>query len=282
MAQNVKITTLIEDTAEGNGLLSEHGISFWIEFGEHKILFDTGMSGIIMRNADILGVNLAQAEAIVISHGHYDHTGGLEPVLNVATKAKVYLHPDAVDRKYRYSGGSSRAIGLTNASKKVLAWHADKNKVTWTKEKTEIFPGFFVTGQIPRVNDFEKEEPDFFLDEQRGTPDILNDDQAAFFNTQNGLVIILGCAHAGVINTLDYITKITGIKNVHTVMGGFHLIGSGKEKISKVVDNLERFGIQRIGPGHCTGLEAAMEFQKQYPHRCFICSAGTVCEFETI
>jgi 7,8-dihydropterin-6-yl-methyl-4-(beta-D-ribofuranosyl)aminobenzene 5'-phosphate synthase len=282
MAQKIKVTTLIEDTAEGNGLLSEHGISFWIEFGEHKILFDTGATGIVIRNAEILGINLAQTDAIVISHGHYDHTGGLEPVLNVATKAKLYLHPDALDRKYTYAGGSSRSIGLTGGSKKVIAAHGDKNKVIWTNGPTEVVPGLFVSGQIPRTNDFEVEENEFFLDEQAGTPDVLRDDQALYFNTKNGLVVIFGCAHAGVINTLDYVTKISGIRNVNTIMGGFHLIGSGKAKISKVMDNLERFGIQSISPGHCTGSEAALEFRKQYPRRCFMCSAGTACEFETI
>jgi 7,8-dihydropterin-6-yl-methyl-4-(beta-D-ribofuranosyl)aminobenzene 5'-phosphate synthase len=282
MAQKAKITTLIEDTAEGKGLISEHGISFWIEYGEYKILFDTGASGIIIRNAEILGINLADTDAIVISHGHYDHTGGLEPVLNIATKAKLFLHPDALDKKYSYSGGSSRAIGLTGGSKKVIAAHADKNKVIWTNGPTEVVPGLFVSGQIPRTNDFEVEEDEFFLDEQRDKLDVLRDDQALYFNTKYGLVVIFGCAHAGLINTLDYVTKISGIRNVNTIMGGFHLIGSGKAKISKVIDNLERFGIQSISPGHCTGSEAALEFRKQYPRRCFMCSSGTACEFETI
>ncbi|HAL45726.1 MAG TPA: MBL fold metallo-hydrolase [Phycisphaerales bacterium] len=282
MAQKVKITTLIEDTAEGNGLVPEHGISFWIEFGEHKILFDTGQSSIITRNAQILDIDLADTEAIVISHGHYDHTGGLEPVLNIATKAKIYLHPESLDKKYTYAGGSSRTIGVTGGAKKVIAAHADKNKVVWTKEPTEIVPGLFVSGQIPRTNDFEVEEDEFFLDDQGGEPDILKDDQALYFATENGLVVLFGCAHAGVINTLDYVTKVSGVKNVDTIIGGFHLIGSGKEKVSKVIDNLERFGVQSISPGHCTGLEAALEFRKQYPRRCFMCSAGTTCEFNTI
>ncbi|MEN6386318.1 MAG: MBL fold metallo-hydrolase [Phycisphaerales bacterium] len=282
MAQKVKITTLIEDTAEGDGLVSEHGISFWVEYGKHKILFDTGASGVITRNAEILGIKLAEADAIVISHGHYDHTGGLEPVLNIATRAKVYLHPDALDKKYSYSGGSSRAIGITGGSKKIITDHSDRNKVIWTTERTEIVPGLFVSGQIPRTNNFEIEENEFFLDEQGDEPDVLLDDQAMYFNTANGLVVIFGCAHAGVINTLDHVTKTSGVRNVNTIMGGFHLIGSGKAKLSKVIDNLERFGVQSISPGHCTGLEAALEFRKQYPRRCFMCSAGTTCEYEAI
>ncbi|MCE5341404.1 MAG: MBL fold metallo-hydrolase [Planctomycetaceae bacterium] len=282
MAKKVKIVTLIEDTAEGDGLLSEHGISFWIEFGEHKILFDTGQTGIILRNAEILGINLAETDAIVISHGHYDHTGGLEPVLNIATKAKVYIHPDALDKKYHFGGGSSRAIGVTGGSKKIIASHADKNQVIWTKDTTEVVPGFFVSGQVPRTNSFEVEEQDFFIDDQGAEPDELNDDQAVYFNTKDGLVVVFGCAHAGVINTLDHITKTSGVQQVHTIMGGFHLIGSGKSKISKVIDNLERFGVRNISPGHCTGSEAAMEFRKQYPKHCFMCSVGTTREFQAI
>ncbi len=282
MTKNVKIVTLIEDTAEGSGLLAEHGVSFWIEYGEHKILFDTGQTGILMRNAEILGINLTETDAIVISHGHYDHTGGLEPVLNVATKAKVYIHPDALDKKYHYAGVSSRSIGITGGSKKVLVSHADKNPIIWTKGPTEVVPGFFVSGQVPRTNSFEVEEQDFFIDDHGAEPDELNDDQAVYFNTEDGLVVIFGCAHAGIINTLDYITKTTGLTTVNTIMGGFHLIGSGKAKISKVIDNLERFGVRNISPGHCTGSEAAMEFRKQYPKHCFMCSVGTTREFKAI
>ena len=282
MAQKVKITTLVENTAEGDGLLSEHGISFWVEYGDRKILFDTGQTGAIMRNAEILGINLAETEAIVISHGHFDHTGGLEPALNVAKKAKIYLHPDVLDKKYSFHGGSSRSIGISSGTKKTIESHADTNQVVWTKGPTEIFPGLFVSGQVPRTNEFEVEEEEFFLDENAKQPDILRDDQSLYFNTENGLVVVFGCAHAGLINTLDYVTQVSGVKHVHTIMGGFHLVGSGKEKMSKVIDNLERFGIQRIGPGHCTGMEAALEFRKHYPRRCFMCSAGTSCEFQAI
>jgi 7,8-dihydropterin-6-yl-methyl-4-(beta-D-ribofuranosyl)aminobenzene 5'-phosphate synthase len=280
MAKNVKIVTLIEDTAQGDGLVSEHGISFWLEYGEHKILFDTGQSSVIVRNAGILGIDLSQADAIVISHGHYDHTGGLEAVLNIATKAKIYIHPDAINEKYHHAGVSSRSVGITGGSKKILAAHADK--VVWTKEPTEIVPGLFVSGQIPRINNFEVEENDFFIDTDGAEPDELKDDQAVYFNTADGLVVVFGCAHAGIINSLDHITKSSGVSTVHTIMGGFHLLGSGKAKISKVIDNLERFGVRSISPGHCTGSEAAMEFRKQYPKHCFMCSVGTVREFQAI
>jgi 7,8-dihydropterin-6-yl-methyl-4-(beta-D-ribofuranosyl)aminobenzene 5'-phosphate synthase len=272
----------VENTAQGDGLLSEHGISFWIEYGDQKLMFDTGQTGIVIRNAEILGINIADTDAIVISHGHYDHTGGLNAVGNIAKKAKVYIHPNAIDKKYSFRSGSGKFVGIPDGSKKVIESHNNTDGVVWTKEPTEIFPGLFVTGQIPRINNFEVEGQNFFLDENAKQPDSLPDDQSVFFNTKDGLVVIFGCAHAGVINTLDYITKISGIKNVHTIMGGFHLVGSGKSKISKVIDSLERFGIQRIGPGHCTGTEAVLELEKQYPKRCFMCSVGTNCEFQTI
>ena len=282
MAKNVKITTLVENTAQGSGLLAEHGISFWIEYGDNKLLFDTGQTGIIIKNAQILGIDLAQTDAIVISHGHYDHTGGLEPVLNIAKKAKIYLHPNATDKKYSYHGGSSRFVGIAGGVKRIIESHTDTNKIIWTKEPVEIFDGLFVTGQIPRTNDFEIDENEFFLDEHAKHPDELPDDQSIFFNTENGLVVIFGCAHAGVINTLDYVTKIANSKSVYAIMGGFHLVGSGKLKMSKIIDNLERFGVQKIGPGHCTGTEAALELRIAYPRRCFMCSVGSVCEFQAL
>ena len=164
---------LVEDTAEGNGLHAEHGVSFWIEYGESKLLFDTGQTGVVVKNAEILGIDLAQADAIVISHGHNDHTGGLEPVLNHAKKAKLYLHPDALDKKYSFTGGTSIFVGAAQGIKGIIESHSQTNKVVWTKEPTEIFPGLFVTGEVPRTNDFEIDENEFFLDEKAKKPDIL-------------------------------------------------------------------------------------------------------------
>ncbi|MBN1788798.1 MAG: MBL fold metallo-hydrolase [Sedimentisphaerales bacterium] len=280
MTQKVKITTLVEDTAQGNGLTSEHGISFWIEYGSRKLLFDTGQSSIIIRNAQILGIDLSQTEAVVISHGHYDHTGGLEAVLSIAKKAKIYIHPNALDRKYSYHGGSSRFVGIAGGVKSIIESHVQTNAVVWTKEPTEIFDGLFVTGQVPKTNDFEIDEDEFFLDEYAQKSDELPDDQSLFFRAKGGLVVVLGCAHAGVINILNYITKISGISEVYAVMGGMHLVGASKEKMAKVMDNLEKFGLQKIGPGHCTGSEAALELRKVYPRRCFMCSVGTEFECE--
>lgn len=282
MAQKVKITTLVEDTAQGDGLLAEHGISFWIEYGQRKILFDTGQSGVVVKNAEMLGIDLSQTEAIVISHGHYDHTGGLEPVLNLAKNTKIYLHPNALNKKYSYHGGSSRFIGIAGGIKSIIESYIKADKVVLSKEPTEIFDGLFVTGQVPRTNDFEVEEDEFFIDEQAKKPDPLPDDQSLFFKTKSGLVVILGCAHAGIVNTLNYITKISGVNEVYAVMGGMHLIGASKGKLAKVIDNLEKFGLQKIGPGHCTGSEAALELRKAYPRRCFMCSVGTVFEFEAL
>ena len=97
MIQNIRITTLVENTASGVSLLAEHGLSFWIEYANKRILFDTGQSNILVKNAKALGIDLAETDAIVLSHGHYDHTGGLAAVLNIAEKAKIYLHPGATE-----------------------------------------------------------------------------------------------------------------------------------------------------------------------------------------
>lgn len=282
MAQKVKITTLVEDTAQGEGLYAEHGISFWIEYGQRKVLFDTGQSGIVVKNAEILGIDLVQTEAIIISHGHYDHTGGLEPVLNLAKKARIYLHPGALNKKFSYSGNSSRFIGVSGGLKNIIESYAETNRVIWTKEPTQVFDGMFVTGQVPRTNDFEVDDDGFFLDEQAKRTDVIADDQSLFFKTKNGLVVIFGCAHAGVVNILSYIAKIAGTDEIYAVMGGMHLLGAGQAKLAKVIDNLERFNLRKIGPGHCTGTEAALELRKAYPRRCFMCSVGTSMEFDIL
>jgi len=276
----IKITVLVENSVGKQSLLSEHGLSFWIEDGEHKILFDTGQSDILLDNARVLGINLKDTDAIVLSHGHYDHTGGLHKVLEMAPTAKVYLHPEALNPKYSRSGpGFGHNIGMP-ARTVQMVHQRESSSIIQTDKPTEILPGITVTGPVKRVTDFEQVSGPFFLDAEGEEPDPLIDDQALFFESARGIVVVLGCAHAGVVNTLRYISELSGAKEFYAVMGGMHLGNASEERITKTIEALRGFKVARIGPCHCTGREAVRKISRAFPDCFFECSAGVQIEFE--
>jgi 7,8-dihydropterin-6-yl-methyl-4-(beta-D-ribofuranosyl)aminobenzene 5'-phosphate synthase len=271
-----KITVLVENTAGGRGLLGEHGLAFWIELGGKRILFDTGQGHVLLNNARRLGVRLNRIDAIALSHGHYDHTGGLGDVLRNSRATTVYLHPAALKAKYaRNPDGSARDVGMPDLDEQTIRDMAEMVLVT---EPTEIAPGLHLTGPVGRTTDFEDTGGAFFADRACTQPDELMDDQAAFVETSAGTVVILGCAHAGVINTLRHIQSLTDNRPIHTVIGGMHLLHAGRERMDRTIAELRRLDIKRLLPCHCTGMAAVVRLWQELPGRCGSCHAGTVLE----
>ncbi|MBI9019245.1 MAG: MBL fold metallo-hydrolase [Phycisphaerae bacterium] len=271
MKHNMRIIILVENTASEPDLLAEHGLSFWIEYNGKHILFDTGQSDILINNAKVLGVDLSKTDSIVLSHGHYDHTGGLAAVLDVAKNAKIYLHPDALKQRFSKKDFGAKPNGIFESSVKAI----QNREVIWTKGPTQIFPGITVTGQVPRINDFEDVGGAFYTDKEFQTPDELLDDQTLFIETVKGLVVVLGCAHAGVVNILNYISKLSGKKSVYTVLGGMHLLQASTNRIEQTRIALRDFGLEKIGPAHCTGEKAIEKIISAFPDQYFTCKAGT-------
>ena len=276
MNNDLFITTLVEDTTLSDGLLAEHGLSFWIEYGDKRILFDTGQSDTLVKNAKALGIDLAEANAIVISHGHYDHTGGLSAVLDIASKAKIYLHPAAIEPKFSRKTSGVNSIGMPYLAKKAV----QRRHVVWTVTPAHIFPGVSVTGQVSRVNNFEDVGGAFFVDENYKKPDKLLDDQTLFIESARGLVVVLGCAHSGVVNALEYISNLTSRNKIYAVIGGMHLLNASKERIERTITVFREYNIQKVGVAHCTGAGAARMFSDAFKDRCFSCSTGTQISFE--
>lgn len=273
------ITTLCENTAAGKGLIAEHGLSFWIKHEDHNILFDTGQGYCLKHNAEALGIALSQTDAIVLSHGHFDHTGGLLDALHIGNFPPVFLHPMALIPRYACRENEEiREIGMPRSVEEVVS---DRAKLVLTKKSTEISPGVFVTGTIPCTTDFEDSNAPFFLDEMGRERDTFPDDQALYFQTPKGTVVVLGCAHRGMVNTLKYIQEITDKYPIYAVLGGTHLVAANQERIDKTIAFLQDIQVQRLHAAHCTGFIAMAQLWHAFPKQYAPCPVGTILNFET-
>jgi len=268
MINKLTITQLVENRASDPGLLGEHGLAFFIEADGHCLLFDTGQGLALRHNAEQLGISMKSVEAIILSHGHYDHAGGLSEALEMTGPVDLYLHPQALTPKFNSNG---RDIGAPLADAAKLTTLV--RKFIYTQGPTEIIPSIYTTGNIPRTHKIEETGGPFYQDSDRTQPDGLPDDQALFIETSQGLIVLLGCGHSGVINTLEYIRR--GEKPIHAVIGGMHLLHASAERLAFTGDALNRMNIRYLAPNHCTGLDAVCYFKNRFPDTFHKSEAGT-------
>lgn len=271
----LRITTLSENYADRGYLLAEYGLSIVVETDDVNILFDTGASISASYNADVLGIDLSKIDKVVLSHGHYDHTGGLRQILGkMGKEVEIIAHPDIWAAKYsRSQGRKDRYNGIPFQRQELERLGANFNLTT---KPVRITDSIMTTGEVPMVTDFEEIEPVFFVKQDSGwQPDKLLDDQALIINAEPGLIVILGCAHRGPINTLYYAQQLTGVRSIHTVLGGSHLIHASEERIWLTIAALKELGVQRLGLCHCTGLPAIMLIAHEFEDKFFFNNAGT-------
>ena len=275
----VKITTLCENNIghDSQNLMGEHGLSFYVEAGKRRILFDTGQNLGLANNAKVLGIDLGRIDTVVLSHGHYDHSSGLKSLLDCNTNFTLCAHPDVFGPKLRKAGENHKYIGIPvdrqALEEKGISVRLDSDVIS-------IAPGITTTGEIALENDFETVEPAFRLKNgQDYPPDTLADDRALILDTAEGLLVLLGCSHRGVINTLKHVTRITGRNTIHAIMGGLHLGKASEEKLAEIVDHLREFGLEKIGLGHCTGPKAFVALSNAFKEKVFLNTVGCVLEF---
>ena len=267
-----------------DALLAEHGLCLLVKVrrGEksHCILFDCGYTKLgVPHNMQMLGVDPRQIEAIVLSHGHMDHTGALYPIIeSIGKSIPVILHPEAFI--------SPRFFGLDDGRK--LKFPQTLIKEDMLSKGLEIVENrspslladsmIAVTGEVERVTGFERGLPNALLERDgKIETDMILDDQAlAIKLKEKGLVIISGCGHAGIINTVFYAKKITGVDKIHAVLGGFHLSGPIFEPIiEKTIAEFKKISPKIIIPMHCTGWKAIKRFSEEFPNSFILNSVGT-------
>lgn len=235
MIRNLSITILVDNQSNRPELHKEHGLSFWIEADDRHILFDTAQSDIIFSNAETLGIDLRSTDTLVLSHGHYDHTGGVAGVLDLNPGISVYCHPGIFIPRYsRQPDGKMKLVGINASASRALNKTFDK--IHWINEPGTISEDIGMTGTIPRVSDFEDTGGAFYLDQEAKSPDPINDDLSLWFRTINGIVVVTGCCHSGIVNTLEYVKKITKQDVVHEVIGGLHLLNALQDRLEKVAN----------------------------------------------
>jgi 7,8-dihydropterin-6-yl-methyl-4-(beta-D-ribofuranosyl)aminobenzene 5'-phosphate synthase len=277
----VKLTVLVEDSANRPDLIAKHGLSFLVETASaasnSRILMDAGPPpDIALRNANVLKADIRHLDTIVVSHGHYDHAGGLVEILrNVRRPTPVVVHPLAFAPKFslkpdlRFIGPDFDERSVRDAGGVLLL----------VRNSVAIATGVITSGEVSRETDFEKVEGFWTVKDQRFAQDQMTDDQALLINVrQKGLVVISGCAHSGIVNTVRYAQKITRTNNIHAIIGGFHLENADDKRIQATLDQLIRIQPKSLYPCHCTGSKAMNRFVDSFGDRCKTTRTGDVIE----
>lgn len=252
---SLKITTLVENSpGENLALKHEHGLSFYIEKDGHKFLFDTGQTGALVPNARELRKDLAELEYVVISHGHYDHSGGLKALAEVARNFRLVVGRGFFKEKYGYKKGVYKFLGADFDEK-----YLERRRIPleiMTGGHREIMPGVHVVTGFERIHEDETVNPRFKLLDNGGfVEDAFEDEVLVAIETPKGLAVLLGCSHPGVKNMLDTVLGLID-RPIYAVLGGTHLVEASEESLRKTVDYFRNSEIKALGVSHCTGKNA--------------------------
>jgi 7,8-dihydropterin-6-yl-methyl-4-(beta-D-ribofuranosyl)aminobenzene 5'-phosphate synthase len=275
-----RITILCENLVGKRVGLGEHGFSALIETDRGDYLFDTGGGRSIVANSLTLEKDLRTVRKIFLSHGHYDHTGGLPEVLKIKGNVDVHAHPQVfLDRMAMLKENgkeTKRFIGIPYKKGYLESLGAD---FIFNTDFTEVEKGLFFTGEVPRKTSFEKPDPRLFREiNGKPEPDLFLDDQSLIMESEKGLILILGCAHSGLINIIRHVINKTGKQKFYAILGGTHLDFLTTEQLEESIDVLNQLEIERIGVSHCTGMRAACRLDLEFGGRYFYGCVGSVLE----
>jgi 7,8-dihydropterin-6-yl-methyl-4-(beta-D-ribofuranosyl)aminobenzene 5'-phosphate synthase len=275
-----RITILCENLVGRLVGSGEHGFSAFIETDEGNYLFDTGSGRSIVPNSLTLNKDLKSIRKIFLSHGHYDHTGGLSEVLKLKGKVDVHAHPhvflDRIAVLKEEGRETKRFIGIRYKKRYLESLGAN---FVFNTDFTEVEKGLFLTGEVPRQTNFEKADPRLFSEmDGTTTHDLFLDDQSIILDTDKGMVLILGCAHSGMINIINHVINKMGKEKFHTILGGTHLDFLTPEQLEESIKSLKKMKIEKIGISHCTGMRAAFRLHQEFGDRFFYGCVGSVLE----
>lgn len=273
----MQITCVVDDRAKpGTGLLAEHGASFLIEVEGRRVLFDSGPSdSVLLHNLEVLGYEPKQIDALIVSHGHDDHTGGVAALLEQIPGLQLYAHPDLFRERFRKTDTGPRRVGPAIGAEAAAEGATLKLSTT----PAEVVPGLWITGEIAPRPDPEGHSPYLVVRKGDGwVADPYLDDISVVVRSKDGLVLVCGCCHAGLLNTLACVRKEFGQDPV-AVVGGVHLMNADGPTMDHVVEGLRTYGPPQLGLGHCTGQRAYLALKVAFGDRVSPCLGGTVLSF---
>ena len=265
----MKITVALDNNVPFNSrlpLVAEHGVAFVIDTGEKRVLYDTGQTGAVIDNLVTLDIPLSSIDAIALSHGHYDHAGGLAAVLKkVRRDVDVFVHPKAFAERYSVTPERRVPIGIPFAREYLAAtggsWHL-------TEVPTEIAPGLWFSGSIPRVTDFETGDRRLFVAGEGGDqPDPISDDSVLYHAGSRGLVVIGGCTHSGLVNAVRHGFAVTGLDRLQGWIGGTHLGPVGRDQQDRTIEQLAAWAPEFVAANHCTGFAMMSRLRERFGER---------------
>lgn len=274
----IKVHILTDNRVRKRGLLAEHGLSLWIEKDAKAILFDTGQSSVFSHNAKALGISLDAADYIVISHGHYDHCGGLQYFPHKNKVRAIYAHPDAFFKKFAATDKDepSREIGIPF---KITGQEWMKDRIVYTRNPLTLDKGILLSGEICCSSTFEEAPQDFYVEKDgRIEHDIMRDEQMLIIEDDGEVALFLGCSHPGIINSIRHAQKIMPGKSIKLLVAGMHLENVSPMCLQMTIQCMLDIGIQKIVPLHCTGFGAMCEMKRFLGERYLTLYAGDSIE----
>ncbi|MDA3895060.1 MAG: MBL fold metallo-hydrolase [Desulfobacteraceae bacterium] len=280
----MRVTVLCENTigvTMPQGLVGEHGLSFLIE-EDHSVLYDTGQGMGILNNLGLMGKNVNAIDKIIISHGHYDHTGGLMPVLKQrASGVPVYIHSDAFQNKIAYIETPDEnfeiPIGFQHTKKDYEACGAE---FRFIDHFTKIDEHIYAISDIERPKGWKTWDVRLkYKDGEAIYDDPFNDDLSLLLETGSGPVVLLGCAHAGVVEILNDLSAKTGHTEFHAVIGGTHLGSAPETYVNKAMETFKQYHVKVVGTSHCTGFHVSAKIMSQFKNEFVLANVGSVFDF---